>query len=284
MHRFTSNNPLFPSSLRQIASPPRELFIEGDWVSLINKPMLAVVGSRKASPYGRAVTENIVRVLAAYGVVVVSGLALGIDSIAHQTALDAGGLTIAILPSGLDNIYPPSHHQLAKNIIKQGGALITEYPPHTISYKNNFVARNRLIAGLAQAILVTEAAERSGSLHTVNFALEQGKDILVVPGPITSSTSVGCNNLIKAGATVITSPNDILNSLAITPSDSYIQEITANNATEYAILKMIKSGLSDGEELQKSSGLSASEFMQVMSQLEISGRIKTVGGNQWIII
>ena len=164
MLHITSVKALFPAALKLIPQPPRELFIEGRWADLADKPRVAVIGSRKASPYGRLVTERLVRALVTYGITVVSGLAFGIDSIAHQAALDSGGLTIAVLPSGLDNIYPATHRHLANQIVKQGGALISEYPPKTESFKTNFIARNRLIAGLSQAVLITEAAAHSGSL------------------------------------------------------------------------------------------------------------------------
>lgn len=284
MLHISSNNKQFPEALKHISGPPREIFIEGNWANLIDKPKVAIVGSRKASPYGRIVTERLVQALSAYGVVIVSGLALGIDSIAHQAALDANGLTIAVLPSGTDNVYPASHRDLAKRIINGGGALLSEYPPKTESFKTNFIARNRLIAGLSQAVLITEAAERSGSLHTANFAIEQGKDVLVVPGPITSPTSVGCNNLIKAGAGVITSPADVLNALNIQRANLEMPDIAAANQDEYQILKLIKEGIKDGDGLQIKSGLTAARYLEVMSFLEITGKIKALGGNQWDII
>jgi DNA processing protein len=285
MLHITNKKPLFPISLTNISHPPRELFIEGDWQNLLGKPKVAVVGSRKASsPYGRAVTDQLVRALTAYGVVIVGGLALGIDSIAHISAIESGGLTIAVLPSGLDKIAPASHRNLAAEIVKKGGALITEYPPRTDCYKGNFIARNRIIAGLSDVVLITEAADRSGSLHTANFAVEQGKDVLSVPGPITSPTSTGCNNLIKSGATPVTGAADILNALKISMSDLAAQELVANSPAEYKILSLIKSGVNDNEELQHLSGLPLEEFLQVVSLLEISARIKAVGGGMWVLL
>jgi DNA processing protein len=245
--------------------------------------MVAVVGGRKASPYGRVVTERLVQTLVTYGVTVVSGLAFGIDSIAHQAALDGDGLTIAVLPSSLDTICPASHTQLAQQIVKQGGALISEYSPHSPFYVGNLIARNRLVAGLSQAVLITEAGERSGSLHTANFALEQGKDVLVVPGPITSPTSAGCNQLIKCGATMITEPADLLNALGIKSANLGLADITAANAQEYQILKLISEGTKDGDELQSQSGMNANDYQRIMSFLEINGKIKALGGNQWDI-
>lgn len=285
MLHITSSNKQFPPQLLLIPQPPHELFIEAtDWANLLQKPMLAVVGSRSLSPYGRAVTENLVRAVAARGVVIVSGLALGIDSVAHQAALDAGGTTIAVLPSGLDTIYPSTHRNLAKQIVAQGGALVTEYPPKvTAGFKGNFIARNRLIAGMAQAVLVTEAAAKSGSLHTANFAIEQGKDVLAVPGPITNLNSAGCNNLIKTGAIPITSAEDILETLKLHIETSPAHGFIAANAAEHAILQAIHDGLSEGEHIYRQSGLSLNEYQQTLSMLEITGKIRATGGDTWAL-
>jgi len=284
MLRIHPSNKLFPQALKDIPQPPRELYVEGNIEPLLPKPKLTVVGSRKVTAYGRAVTEQLVRGVVARGVVIVSGLALGVDSAAHQATLDAGGQTIAVLPSGLDAIYPSGHTNLARQIVKKGGVLLSEYPPKTITFKTNFIARNRLVSGLSSAILITEAAEKSGSLHTANFALEQGKDVLVVPGPITNPTSAGCNNLIKVGATPVTCVDDILNALKIAalPIGSY--EINADSEEEYIILSLIQKGTNDGDELLKSSKLTANVFQQIISMLEITGRIKNVGGNRWTLV
>ncbi len=274
----------FPKPLTKIHNPPKELFVESrHWEELLEKPLLAVVGSRRLSTYGRTVTDTLVRSVAARGVVIVSGLALGIDSVAHKAAIDAGGQTIVVLPSGLENIYPASHADLAKRIIEQNGALIAEYPPKTTAaFKGNFIARNRLIAGLAQATLITEAAERSGSLHTANFALEQGHEVLAVPGSITNPNSAGCNNLIKTGARPVTSPEDIFEALGldIIASD---HEIHAANPAEHAILSLIKAGKHDGEVIHQESGLDFTEYQQTLSMLEITGKIRAVGNNHWIL-
>jgi len=283
MVHISKNNKEYPKEFNGLPQPPKELFIEGNLSPLLDKPKVAIVGSRRASAYGRAVTEQFAKRLAARGIVIVSGLALGVDSIAHQAALDAGGLTIAILPSGLDNIYPSSHFGLAKKIIKQNGALVSEYPPKTIAFKANFIARNRLIAGLSSVVLITEAAASSGSLHTANFAIEQGTEVMVVPGPITSPTSAGCNNLIKSGATPATSADDILNYLKIDSLPSNEHEIYASNPSEHAILKLLKSGQQEGSYLLSQSGLTAEDFNQTMSMLEITGRIKAAGGDNWTL-
>ncbi len=285
MLHTTPDKKNYPKVLLQLAQPPKNLFIESkNWPELAEKPMLAVVGSRKVSTYGRSVTEQLVRGVVARGIVIVSGLALGLDAIAHQTALDAGGQTIAVLPSGLEAIYPSTHHQLARNIVAQGGALISEYPPHEkIAFKGNFIARNRIVAGLCAAILIPEAAEKSGSLHTANFALEQGKDVLAVPGPITSPLSAGCNNLIKIGATPVTSLDDILAVYQLPATAGETHHVQAANAAEHAILELIASGVTDIDTLQTSSGLTPLEFQQTLSMLEITGKVSAQGGGSWTL-
>ena len=275
----------YPPQLMTLSDPPASLYIAANnWLEIVEKPLLAIVGSRKVSTYGRAVTEQLASAAAARGIVIVSGLALGVDAIAHQAALDAGGTTIAVLPSGLESIYPSSHSQLAAQIVKQGGALVSEYPPHaTAAFKGNFIARNRIIAGLAEAVLITEAAEKSGSLHTANFALEQGKDILAVPGPITSPLSAGCNNLIKTGATPITSADDIFAAFKMSASAAFDHTMNAQNSAELTILELLAQAIHDVDELHSQSGLSAREFQQTISMLEITGRITAVGGGKWTL-
>jgi DNA processing protein len=284
MLHITSVKKDFPRQLTDIPSPPKELFIESvKWADLVEKPMLAIVGSRKVSVYGRAVTEQLARGAAARGIVIVSGLALGVDSIAHAAALEVGGATIAVLPSGLEHIYPTTHTGLARQIIKQGGALLTEYPPHTTAaFKGNFIARNRLIAGLASVVLVTEAAEKSGSLHTANFALEQGKEVLAVPGPINSPLSAGCNSLIKTGAQMVTSVDDILQHYKLSDSPHDVRVGGANQA-ESAILQLIQNGIHDIDDLQQQSLLSADEFQRTLSMLEITGQITAIGGGKFTL-
>ncbi|QQS20433.1 DNA-protecting protein DprA [Candidatus Saccharibacteria bacterium] len=200
--------PTFCATFRR---PPKELYYIGcepdEWLS---RPRVAIVGSRGITPYGKIVTSQLAGDLAAKGISIVSGLALGVDATAHEAALKTGGLHIAVLANGLDKIYPASNTQLARQILETGGVIISEYPEGMPSLKQNFVARNRIVAGLSNALLITEAAEKSGTLHTARFAMEQGRDVLVVPGNITSPNSVGCNNLIKSGAIPVSSVDDVL--------------------------------------------------------------------------
>jgi DNA processing protein len=223
------------------------------------------------------VTSQLVRDLVQHGIIIISGLAYGIDSIAHQATLEAGGQTIAVLPAGLDDVYPAAHRPLAKQILEQGGALVTEYPEGTTSYPSNFIARNRIVSGLSRAVLITEAAEKSGTLHTANFALEQGRDVMSVPADINRLQSVGCNNLIKQGAIPVTSVADILAQLQIPTQPWPEHESLAMKHEEFVILTLLKQGISDQAELLDRSNLTASVFGQTVTMLELDGRLIRIG-------
>jgi DNA processing protein len=277
------HDPEYPEYLRNIPNPPKQLYYIGNLVPLLSMPRLAVIGSRRVSPYGRGVTQKLAEAAAAKGVVIVSGLALGVDGIGHQAALDVKGKTIAVLAGGLDIIHPSSHHRMAEEIVWNGGAIISEYPLGTTPYKTNFIARNRIVSGLSDAVLITEAAEKSGTLHTANFALEQGKTVMAVPGNITSLLSAGTNNLIKAGAMPITSPSDILNTFdlsQITPEQARLPL----NAEEAVILQLMAEGVSDSSELLSRSKLSAPVFSQTLTMLEITGKVRPLGAGHWTTV
>lgn len=275
---------VYPDYLSNVPLPPQRLYYAGPLPELLAKPRLAVVGSRKVSPYGRRVTAELAGGAAAQGIVIVSGLALGVDSLAHEAALEAGGLTIAVLPSSLQQVYPASHRNLAKRILDNGGALVTEYEDTPRVLNAYFIARNRLISGLAQATLVTEAALKSGSLHTARFTLEQGRELLAVPGSIYSDTSTGTNNLIKAGAVPVTNVDDILFAMKLEkPAIPHIRTAKGANEAEQAILDRIAAGISDGEELLAACGLATALFNQTLTMLEITGQIRSLGANRWAL-
>jgi len=279
---LTIHDTAYPSLLRNIASPPKELFYLGaepaEWLS---RPKVAVVGSRSVTPYGQQVTAQLVTELAEHGVVIISGLALGIDGIAHQACLRAGGLTVAVLANGLDKIYPASHTSIGREILLSGGTIMSEYPEGMPSLKQNFVARNRIVAGLADALLITEATEKSGTLHTARFALEQGRDVLAVPGNITSPNSVGTNNLIRAGAVPVTSVDDILHVLGAKHLPAEKVRRRGENAEEQTVIDLLYEGIADGHELLVRSELPPVQFNQVLTMLEISGKVRPLGNNQW---
>lgn len=280
-------NHAIPQRLQQIPSPPKKLYTCGEDISvLLRRPTVAIVGSRKVSPYGRQVTSKLAGKLAQQGIVIISGLALGVDAIAHQAALDAGGFTIAVLPGPIEKIYPGSHRGLAEQIVRRGGTLISEYTlgAQAFNFKTNFIARNRLVSGLADALLITEAAEKSGSLHTAHFALEQGKDVLAVPGNITSATSVGTNNLLKAGAMPATTYEDVLHVLQLQQKTILPLKIAiGKNAEEQVVIDLLMTGVSDGEELQRASQLDIAQFNQTLTMLEITGKVRSLGANQWAL-
>lgn len=276
------NDPRYPSSLKHISNAPKQLFWEGqdpaDWGA---RPKVAIVGSRKATSYGLGVTRDFAGGLSRLGVVIISGLAYGIDAAAHRGALEAGGTTVAILPTSLDNIYPAAHQNLAKRI-KENGCLITEYAPNSEVYKTNFVARNRIVAGVADIVLITEAALKSGSLHTARFALEQGKTVMAVPGNINSPSSEGCNNLIKSGAIPVTTPDDIFFALNIRLEDKKVKISFKGSAEEEKVYGLIEQGISSQEELAEAAGLDAPAISSILTMLELSGYIRPVGGGNWI--
>ncbi len=279
---LTLNSKEYPDLLRHIPGAPKKLYLLGNIDLLASEPKLSVVGSRKVTPYGRSITQDLVMSVAKYGIVIVSGLALGVDSIAHQACLDAGGKTIAVMPGGLDEIYPTSHYNLAQNILKQGGLLISEYPEGMPPMKQNFVARNRIVSGLSQAILITEANRQSGTIHTANFALEQGRNVLAVPGNITSPQSEGTNNLIRTGANPVTKASDIMEALGLDVTDRE-RAVFGSNESEQKLLELMQQGNSDSTELLNLSNLDVQLFNQTMSMLEITGKIRPLGGGHWAI-
>lgn len=265
-----------------IAIPPKRLYFIG---KLPEKrlPTVAIVGSRKPTAYGREVTYQLAYDLARHGIIIISGMALGVDGIAHRAALDAGGITLAVLANGVDIIYPAAHMGLSKDILAASGAIISEYEPGTEARDFQFLDRNRIVSGLSDAIIVTEAAARSGTLSTVMHALEQGREVFVVPGNITSPLSVGCNGLIKQGAHPITCANDVLEIIA--PDLLRPQSLLPLGATplESKIIGLLQSGIRDGDELQTLSEINASEFSQAITMMEISSTIRALGGNQWTL-
>lgn len=272
---------IIPEVLKIIPDPPQTLYATNDNLTeLLNRPRIAIVGSRKMTAYGRVVTQKLATELASHGIVIVSGLAYGVDACAQQAALDAGGQAIAVLACGLDRIYPAANTRLAQQINQKGGVIVSEYREGTSPLKHQFLARNRLIAGLADAVLVTEAAERSGSLNTASHALNQGKPVLAVPGNIISPLSAGTNNLIKSGAIAVSEVSDILQSIGIT-EEKQKHSALAYNEEEYILIKILQRGITDGAELLRQSQLETTIFNQTLSMLEIRGSIRPLGNNKW---
>ncbi len=234
--------------------------------------------------YGTSAVDKLVEPLAQRQVTIVNGLALGTDALAHRAALRAGGITVSVLAGRLDIVHPRQHSQLAKQIIESGGALISEYAPGVPPRKDQFVARNRIVSGLTQAALIIEAARKSGTLHTANFALEQGRSVLAVPGNITSPAPAGTNRLISQGARPVLDEKDIFDELGLAELKTNHQSYTAANEQEPKLLKiLVESGIVEGRELLARSDLQTQVYNQTMTILELSGKIRPLGAYNWAL-
>ena len=269
---------------------------------------VAIVGSRHNTKYGEEIAYKLAYELGKRGVIVVSGLAYGIDSIAHRGCLAANGITVAVLGTPIDRIYPKQHISLAREVLEKHGAIISEYSPYTAAYQNaplapgeyydkdtckreldlksSFLHRNRLISGLSDIVVVVEAAEKSGSLNTAAHALEQGKTVFAVPGNITNPYSQGCNKLIKQGAIPYTEPKDILELLfpeehAKKCKSLRRQNLIGDTDAETLILQALAAGLRSGEEIMDATHLPPEVFNQTTTLLEIKGRLRSLGMNTW---
>lgn len=271
-------NTEYPDILREISTSPKQLYLAGE---LPKEPAIAIVGTRRPTEYGRRVTYQLAGELARAGLVIVSGLAYGIDGVAHRAALEAGGKTVAVLAGGLDKIYPTGHQALAQQIIENDGALVSEYPSGTESFKYNFPARNRIISGLSQAVIVTEADASSGSLITASHALNQNRTVMAVPGNITSLRSAGPNNLIRTGAIPVTSSNDVLAALELERC-GFTASAQPKSREEALILELLSQGLSRTDELIDQSQLSASQFANIITLMEITGKVRNLGAGNWV--
>lgn len=283
INELTPDKHKFLQITAYIPNPPKTLFYIGQ-LPAERVPTIAIVGTRKPTTYGVEVTNRLAYDLAAKGVIVVSGLALGTDALAHKAALSAKGVTIAVLPCGLNTIVPRTNRDLAVQILGQGGALVSEYAPDSeASYKSNMLERNRIVSGLSDAILITEANARSGTLNTAAHALAQGKTVFVVPGNITSPSSAGCNALLKQGATPVTEAKDILEVIAPQLATPQTSLPLGSTPIETQIIQLIDSGMRDGEQIQKQTGLATGEFNSALTMLELSGAIRALGANQWTL-
>ena len=272
----------FTKILTSVNPKPQALYYIGTLPDK-RQSTITIVGTRKPTKYGQEVTHKLAYELAKRGVVIVSGLALGIDGIAHRAALEAGGTTLAVLANGLSQITPRTHRQLGIDILAAGGAILSEYEPEVAPAKFRFLERNRLVSGLSDGVLITEAAARSGTLSTAARALEQGKDVFVVPGNITSPLSAGCNHLIRSGAIPVTGVDDILEVIMPHEIENQIKLSLGDNEAQAALIELLQSGIRDGEELQQHSGLAASVFNTELTMLEINGIIRALGSNQWTL-
>ena len=287
INRIRPDEHNFTQRLASIANPPKSLCFMGNLPDS-GAPVAAIVGSRKPSAYGREVTEQLASDLATAGCIIVSGLALGIDGIAQKAALEAGGTVIGVIPNELPDISPQTNYKLAMNIIKNGGAILSEWKKGDGKIVNrwSFLERNRLVSGLADAVIITEAAERSGTLNTAAHALSQGRDVFAVPGNITSPLSAGCNALLKQGALVATTATDILDVIAPSATQSATDQAIiplGETPAENTIIDLLRAGLRDGDQLQQQSDLNPADFATALTMLEINGVIKPLGANNWTL-
>lgn len=271
------DNPQYPLLLKEIPHPPVLLYFRSAQEHPFSSDIktAAIVGTRRATPYGKAAARQIAERLARHGVVVISGLAIGIDAEAHDATLESGTPTWAVLGSGLNRIYPPRNQPLAKRILENGGALISEYHPDTEAAPYTFPQRNRIVAGLARATIVIEAPERSGALITARLALETNRDVAAVPGDIFSENAKGANALLRQGAALIRNGDDALELLGIRAAS---QPITLDklDEVEQHILRCLRMP-SSGEEIVQSSGLAPRIVQQKLSLLELRGIIRQTG-------
>lgn len=264
----------FPKVLLEIPQPPEKLFVTGELPDPKDYYYLSVVGSRKYTSYGKEVCERIIKGLAGYPIVIVSGLALGIDGIAHRAALDAGLQTVAVPGSGLNQsvIYPRTHLNLAKEIVENGGALLSEYEPDFKATPWSFPQRNRIMAGLSQGVLIIEAEEKSGTLITARMALDYNRNVFVVPGSIFSASSKGTNNLLRQGATPITSAKDLLEEIGFIEQTFGTLDLTLFTPEEQAVLILLDEPR-EREELLMLLSASPSQTLSIITVLEIKGII-----------
>lgn len=276
----------YPENLKQIYNPPYLLYYKGE-IEVCNNYLLAVVGTRKYSPYGRRAVEDLVRGLVRGDLVIVSGLALGIDTLAHFAAIENRGKTIAVLGSGLDtpSIYPSSNCNLAEKIVSSGGLLLSEFAPGVRPMRHHFPQRNRIISGLSLGTLVIEAGEKSGALITSSLALEQNREVFAVPGSIYSEVSAGPNKIIKQGAKPVTDVQDILDALDLARASSYIEskEIIGETVEENKILSFLSREPTHIDDLARQSKLDTSVINSTLVIMEMKGMVKNLGGMMYVL-
>jgi DNA processing protein len=283
-HIVTWDDPAYPVRLREIPNPPPVLYVRGHFAES-DQWALAVVGTRRATTYGKEVACVFATELAAHGVSIVSGLARGIDAIAHQAALEAGGRTIAVLGHGIDVIYPPEHQKLAERIVAQG-AIISDYPPGTPPEAVNFPPRNRIISGLSVGVLIIEAPENSGALITADFAAEQGRDVFVVPGSVLSSNATGTNRLLRDGALLALTTQDILEQLNMTMVAQHIQAhavMPPQDETERILFALLSAEPAHIDDLGRQANLPINTVSSALTMMELKGLVRQVSGMNYVL-
>jgi DNA processing protein len=281
-HILTLADSTYPSQLLQIPDPPVLIYARGD-PALLSRPAIAVVGSRNATPQGLKSAQDFAATLARSGLGIISGLALGIDAAAHKGALAVNGITVAVVGTGADRLYPARHQELARQIIERG-VIVSEFPLGTPAAAENFPRRNRVISGLARGVLVVEAALESGSLITARLAGEQGREVFAIPGSIHSPLSRGCHRLIRQGAKLVESAQDVLEELGeiATPAAMFApDEPVAPDGVEGQVLSSLGHDPCGLDELASRSGLTADALLAILMGLELEGRVAALPGNRY---
>jgi len=278
------DHPHYPERLRHITQSPFVIYLKGD---LIENDIwgVAIVGTRRYSDYGRQITGELARMLAGYGITVISGLARGIDGIAHQGSLDAGGRTIAVLGNGLDIVYPPEHKKLTERIVNHG-ALISDYPIGTPPDGSNFPPRNRIISGLAKMVIVIEAGQKSGALITAGYAAEQGKEVFAVPGKITSPASKGTNLLIKQGAHPLLSAQDVLDllNMSLISEQRTVQKTLPSDPREALLFQAVGDEPQHVDEISSQVNLPIEEVTSTLALMELKGMVRKTFGMKYVAV
>lgn len=276
----------YPFLLKEIPNAPKQIYVRGV-LPESQLPAIAIVGTRKATTAGIGIAEEVAAGLARYGLIIVSGLAMGIDTAAHRGALNAGGRTVAVLGNGINEIYPAQNERLAQEILKTGGAIISEYPPDEPSFRGNFIHRNRIISGLSVAVVIIEAPLRSGALATAGFAAEQGRSVFVIPGPVTHPNYVGSHALIRDGAILATKAADILGDLGLLQEagnrETGVRELPFQvelTNQESLILEIIKTAGKplEVDRIAPLAKLEAQAVNAVLTNLILKGLVREVGG------
>ncbi|HSD82890.1 MAG TPA: DNA-processing protein DprA [Anaerolineae bacterium] len=281
---LTWNDERYPDRLKEIDQPPPVLFIRGEYMPE-DLFAVAIVGTRRITPYGRQLTDEIAAFLGSNGITVVGGLARGVDAMAHQSALRAGGRTLAVLGSGVDRIYPPEHRGLADQIMERG-AIISDYAPGTPPDASNFPPRNRIISGLSLAVVVVEAGETSGALITAEFAAEQGREVFAIPGSILAPQSKGTNKLIQRGAQPLLSAQDLMQALDLTRmgEQKTARKILPSDAVEAQLLKSLSDQPLHVDEIRNQTGLPIEKVSATLALMELKGMVRQVGGMNYVAV
>ena len=281
---LTWNDESYPARLREIDQPPPVLYLRGEYLP-DDIFAVGIVGTRRVTPYGRQVTEEIASFLAANGITVVSGLARGVDAVAHTAALKAGGRTIGVLGSGVDRIYPPEHRALAEQMAERG-AVVSDYAPGTPPDASNFPPRNRIISGLSLAVVVIEAGETSGALITAEFAAEQGREVFAVPGSILAPQSKGTNKLIQNGAQLLLTASDLMQALNLTRMGEHkaARKILPSDEVEAKLLAALGEQPIHVDELGNQTGLPIEKVSATLTLMELKGMVRQVGGMHYVSI